>query len=229
MSVRTRRYFFYAVWFLLLLVPLVTFARNFKLDKALSSSVLLLNSFQRLTGMTAYILLFIQITLGAFMDKWVQVIGAKVYKLHTTQGLFAYGLVLIHPTLYFLITYDLTKSVSRVLLLFLPSFKTQQEILLLFGKTAFVLSTISVTAAYLRTKPFFRRNWRAFHNLNYLVFYSVFYHARVGTDLGSQPFDAVYWLAFATVSGTLLYRFVFPLVKIFMPEKIVSENKSSEK
>ena len=216
MDVRTRRYIFYAIWFLLLSLPLITFLKNTNLSTAFSNPVLILNTFQRLTGMTAYILLFIQIMLGAFMDHWVQVIGAKAYKFHITQGLFIYGLVLVHPTLYLLITYQLTNNLLQSFLVILPSFKNQTETLLVFGKTALLLLTVSVTAAYFRTKPFFRRNWKAFHILNYLVFYLVFYHARIGTDLASQPFDTFYWLALFLVTMTIIYKLFYPrLFKMF--------------
>ena len=229
MSVHTRRKIFYVAWFLLLCTPVITFLKNTDISKAFSDPVLVLNSFQRLTGMTAFILLFIQIILGLFMDRWVQIIGSKAYKFHITQGLLTYGLVLIHPTLYLLITYEVSKNVLKTLSALLPSLASPSDILLVFGRTAFVLLTISVTAAYFRTKPFFRRNWRAFHILNYLVFYLIAFHAKVGTDLASQPFDSVYWLAIITVSAAVAYRFIYPIIKKVIPVKLTAEKVPQEK
>ncbi|KKQ43367.1 MAG: hypothetical protein US60_C0003G0011 [Microgenomates group bacterium GW2011_GWC1_37_8] len=225
MSFKYRVYIFYAIWFIIVLSGPVTIFRNTSFSSIFSNEILFINILQRLTATVAFSLIFIQIILGSQMDRLVQLIGAKAYKIHISQGLVIYGLVLIHPLFENIIVYKVSKSLTDSLLVFIPSFETQREILLVFGRSAFLLATLAVIAAYFRTKPFFRRNWRAFHILNYLVFYSVFYHARIGSDLASQPFDSVYWLSLVLVSGTLVYRFIHPkIVKMKQKRAILEHN-----
>src|SRR3989344_1568906 len=217
MSITVRRYIFYTIWFFIILSGPITVFRNTSAESFFSSSIVMTNTFQRLTGLLAFSLIFIQIALGAHMNRFIQIIGAKAYRIHTLQGLVTYGFMFVHPLFQNIIVYQVSKSFTESLLVFVPSMGSQRDVLLVFGRMAFLLGTISVIAA------FFRRKWRAFHILNYLVFYLVFYHARVGSDLASQPFDLVYWAAFIFVSGTIFYRFTFRLVKKFIPVRAVHE------
>src|SRR3972149_6331524 len=100
MELRFRRLLFYSVWFFLLLLPFYIVFNNLDIQNLLSNSLVLINTFQRLSGSLAFVLLFSQIVIGSNMDWWVQAIGAKAYKIHITQGLCIYALVLIHPVLY---------------------------------------------------------------------------------------------------------------------------------
>ena len=185
---------------------------NTSLEQALGNPIILTNIFQRITGLLAFTLLFMQIMIGAHMNRWVQIIGAKAYKIHITQGLVSYGFMLIHPLFESAIVYQVSRSLTEAILTLKPSIATQRDLLLTFGRTSFVLVTIAVIASYFRTKPFFRRNWRAFHILNYLAFFLVFFHARVGTDTFTPPFLYVYWLATTLVSGTLIYKVFSPII-----------------
>ncbi len=228
MNFRIGRYVFYFTWLGLLFIPFITVTKNTSFVQAIENPILLTNFFQRITGLLAFTLLFMQIMIGSHMTRFLQIIGAKAYKLHITQGLITYGLVLIHPFLYFLINYQISNNLFTSLLVILPSFKNQTEIFLVFGKVAFTLLTISVCAAYFRTKPLFRRNWRAFHILNYLVFFLILIHARVGTDFTTPPFLYVYWLATILVSGTVIYKIASPLVNLII-SKLKVTDKEEEK
>jgi len=208
MELRFRRLLFYSVWFFLLLLPFYIVFNNLDIQNLLSNSLVLINTFQRLSGSLAFVLLFSQIVIGSNMDWWVQAIGAKAYKIHITQGLCIYALVLIHPVLYLVFNYQTNNDLVQTLLAILPTFATNSETLITFGKIALITLTITVSAAYFRTNTFFRRNWRYFHLLNYLVFYLVFLHARVGTDFDSPVFYSLYLAAFFFISATLIYKLV---------------------
>jgi len=219
MNLNTRKKVFLIIWIIILLLGPITVLVNTSYE-SLTNPLVLTNFFQRLTGLTAYTLLGIQIILGSNMDRFVQVVGARAYKLHITQGLITYGFVLFHPLLENLLVYQITRSLVSAIQVFIPSFTTQRDIFLVFGRTAFILLTIAVFASYFRTKTFFRRNWRAFHILNYLVFYLVFIHARVGSDVKSFPFVLVYWLLIIIVSFSVILR----LLKYFRFSQVSSKN-----
>ena len=154
------------------------------------------------------------------MDWWVQIIGAKAYRIHITQGMVAYGLILIHPLMESLIVYKITGSVMKSIFVFVPKLETQREIYLTLGRTALLLMTISVIAAFFRTNPVLRRNWRKLHVLNYLTFYIVYYHMRVGSDITTAPFVWVSWVALASISLSFIYRFIYPQISKFRQLKL---------
>ncbi len=205
MNLNTKKSVFLIIWVIMLLLGPITVFLNTSFE-SLINPLVLTNFFQRLTGLTAFTLLGIQVILGSNMDRFVQIVGARAYKLHITQGLVAYGFVLFHPLFENLLVYQLTRSLVATLQVFIPSFDTQKDIFLIFGRSAFILLTIAVFASYFRTKTFFRRNWRAFHMLNYLVFYLIFIHARLGSDVKSPPFVLVYWLFLIIVSASVAQR-----------------------
>ena len=211
MTLITKRFIFWFFWLLFILSAPITVLMNSSIDVVFSNQLVLMNFFQRITGLLAFNLLFMQIILGSQMNKWIQLIGAKAYRIHIFHGLVTYGFMFIHPFFENIIVYQVSKSLTESMLIFIPSLETQRDILLVFGRVAFLLTSISVIAAYFRTKPFFRRNWRAFHILNYLVFYLVFIHMRLGTDITTPPFSWLSWLAFIGVSLTLVNRALNPL------------------
>jgi len=95
------------------------------------------------------------------------------------------------------------------------------------GKVALLLLTLGVIAGYFRTRPFFRRNWRKFHVVNYIAFLAIILHSRnLGTDARTPPFVWVYWIAVIAVCLTLIYKLkpkynIFPELKsrVFTPKQ----------
>jgi len=229
MRLRVKKAIFFSLWLFVVVVGPITVFRNTSISFLTSDSIYLANFFQRLTGLLAFSLIFCQIMLGAYMNKFIEFLGGRAFKIHLIQGLVTYGLILIHPLFQNLIVYYASKSFTQALLTFMPSLETQKDILLVYGKVAFLFSTIAVFAAYFRTKAFFRKNWRAFHILNYLVFYLIFVHARVGTDSASQPFESLYWTSFILVTGTVFNRFGFPFVKKILSKKSLAEKVFARK
>jgi len=224
MSLKSRLFTFYLLWLLIVLIGPLTVLRNTSLDLLFSNSVVFINTLQRFSGTMAFSLIFIQIILGKEMNKMVQLIGAKAYWIHVLQGLTIYSLILIHPTMYILFNYSLTKNLFDSLLLIMPTFRDQAEIYLVFGKSAFLIFSLTVGAAYFRTKPFLRKYWDKIHLLNYFVFYFVFYHARVGSDLGSQPFDTFYWIAFVIITYIVIKRFAYKVTALFQDKNIEKQS-----
>src|SRR3989337_185049 len=141
MTLQSKKYIFSLVWLLIILLGPVTVLRNSSFD-SFSNPIVLTNTVQRITGLLAFTLLSIQIVLGAHMNRWVQIIGARAYKLHITQGLVAYGFMFIHPLFENVIVYQVSKSITSALLVFIPSLETQRGIFLVFGRSAFILASI---------------------------------------------------------------------------------------
>jgi len=222
MSIYTKRKIFYAIWVLIMLSGPITIFRNVVLSQVLSSNLVLLNTFQRLTGTMAFSLIFMQIMIGSNMDKFVQILGSKAYRIHIVQGLLVYATAFSHPIFESLIVFTVSRKVADAFFVVIPSLNTQRDILLTFGKMGLALLTIGVVAAYFRTKPVFRKYWRYFHYFNYVVFFLIAFHARVGTDLGSLPFDSFYWAAIVIVSLTLMYKlsiyFKSEIIKSYIPD-----------
>ena len=213
MTLKQKRILWFLLWLLVIFSGPVTVFINTPPALIFSDYLILINAFQRITGLLAFSLLFIQIVLGSFMNKWIQILGGGAYKVHITQGLITYGFVFLHPIFEVVLRWELG-GVDGLVSVFLPNYFLQREIYLTFGKIAFVLLTIAVVAAYFRTKPFFRRNWRAFHILNYLSFVLVIVHSRnVGTDVRTPPFSWFYTFTLIVFPIIVFYRFVYPFLK----------------
>ncbi len=221
MSLRQKKIVVFSIWLLTISCAPVTIIKNTSIEYVLTNPLTLVNAFQRFSGMMAYLLLSMQIILGSQMNFWIKFLGASAYRIHTTQGLITYGFILVHPLFQNIIVYQLSKNALKAFLEFFPNFQTQMDLLIVYGKIGFLLAFLSFFAAYFRTKPFFRKNWRLFHALNYLIFYLIFLHSKVGSDVQTVPFSFVRIIALIFVSFTLLLRF-YPFVlsyfrKSFLP------------
>ena len=150
----------------------------------------------RAAGLLLFVLLVIQINLGAHMSYLIDKFGARLFKFHTTLGKVIYGLAFIHPLLAVL-------SGVRLLPSWAPG-----EFYYNFGRMAFVLLNLAVLAALFRTTPFLSKFWHKIHILNYAVFYFVAIHSwGVGTDTRVFPFVIIYWLGVTTVTATVVSKF----------------------
>ena len=226
MDVRVRRFIFYLSWVIIVLLGPFTVFINSNLSTVFSSQLITINFFQRMTGLAAFSLLFIQVLLGNQMSVWLQTIGAKAYKFHVTQGIFAYGLILVHPLFEVLTRIKLDNLIT----ILLPDLTKEREIWIGTGKLGLLLLTVGVIAGYFRIKPIFRKHWRAFHFLNYFAFYSISIHSWfVGSDVRTPPFVWLYWVAVSSVTLLLIYKFILLSVKVLnnaRDEQNPVENKS---
>lgn len=223
MALRNRKLIGFVVWLLILIsgpvTVLLTLSPGLKFN-----SILVLSLLQRSTGLIAFSLIFLQILTGSLLPLLVQVFGARVYKLHVTQGLFAYGFILLHPLMESAIVYSLSGEALDFFAAIFPKAGSARDVYINFGRISLVLATVTVVAAYFRTKPFFRRNWLLFHYLNYAVFYFFFYHAyKLGSDIKTLPFSLVFWPAPFIVGVTILYRFL-PRISAYLGKRGVLSN-----
>lgn len=209
---RRNRAIFVGCWLVLLSISPITVFQNTPLSDALSSPAVLTNVLQRLFGLWAFTLIFVQIMIGAFMEKLIKYFGGWILKFHLTEGLFTYGLILFHPALFLLGIFLQTGKIDLFILL--PRLSPAYEYFLTLGKISFVLVTISVLAAYFRSHPFLARHWRKLHFLNYLIFVLVASHSfNVGSDTKTKPFVFLYPLFYFGVIISVVWRRIYVEVR----------------
>src|SRR3990172_730157 len=219
MTLKQKRIFWFTIWLLVLLSGPFTVLKNTDLSTAISSDLLFVNLFQRLTGVVAFTLIFIQITLGSLMERWIKILGAKAFRAHVTEGIITYTFIFIHPLMQMYFDYSARGLFGALLTLF-PG----RDIYLNLGKVGFLLLTVGVIAGYFRTKPFFRRNWRSFHILNYIAYFFIFIHSRnLGSDVNSLPFAILHKSSVFIVALIISYKLYLKLSSKFANTKLVQE------
>ena len=151
-----------------------------------------LNLLQRASGVFIFTLLFIQIMLGAYMNKLSSKFGNWILKVHAVQGPIIYLLAIIHPFFLLVFNYKLFHTIDPFYIYTQVCFlcKTKLELFYTFGRLAVWFSIVGVFAA----------NWRKLHVLNYVVFFLVALHGWfVGSDFRLFPLNFFFWLAIAAV------------------------------
>ena len=201
---------FYLIWLGLLSLAPITVLKNTPISLVVSTPVMLTGTIQRLVGLWAFTLLFTQIVLGSFMQKWTEKLGGWVFGFHVFEGLVAYVLIVVHPISFLFFNYFLGKgfdpfNVFTQACVLCPS---PTELYYTLGRAAFWLLTFGVLAALFRTStPFLRLHWRKFHILNYLAFLLVGLHSLgVGTDIGTFPFSFFHAPAIAIVLLIVVFK-----------------------
>lgn len=199
LSLKQKKLTLYLVWALVILIGPITVFLTTPFSSATNDPIVFTNYLQRISGLLAFSLLFVQIILGAKLNDWTKILGARAYKLHIVQGILTFAFIFVHPVFYSL-TFLQTDGVLKSFLL--PDYSSQTEIYISFGRFAFSLILLSVISSYFRTKlVFLRKNWRFVHILNYLAFYFVSFHLyKIGTDAKSAPFIYLFWLSVVSVS-----------------------------
>jgi len=206
MSPGFKKFLFYFVWVVLLLIGPLTIRRNTPLRLILGDELLIINFLQRFTGLLAFTLLAIQIILGSLMPRLIDKLGGWIFNFHQAEGLWVWGIILLHPAFFALLNYT-NSGLLAALLTIIPRFSPSIELWYSFGKFAFLLITTAVLAGYFREKPFLRKHWRKFHILNYFGFAFVAVHSYFsGTDTWTAPFSWLYWVAVLLVATTILLR-----------------------
>ncbi len=201
--------FFLASWFVVVSLSFLTLVNITPLSLAFSTPAISVNFIQRGLGLLVFSLLFIQIILGAFMNKISEKLGEWVFNFHVFEGILVYLLAFLHPIFFLLSNYfsggrlDPYAAFINVCLIC----KTSTDYYQTIGRISFwLLSAAFFAALFRKTIPWLKTNWRKFHVLNYLVFLFVGAHGfLIGTDFGSQPFFAFAILAYLTVSGMVIF------------------------
>lgn len=200
---------FFIVWFTILLsgpLALLSVIKNLDFTQYTPQ---LINVFQRITGLIAFSLLFVQIILSTFMQKWIEKLGAWIFKFHIIEGVFVYGLIIVHPLLFVLFNLKASGVIDPFYVFtdFCLLCSRPIELYYTFGRVAFWLISLAVLARILRAETWWKENWRKFQFLNYVAFFLVAGHAFfVGTDIDLVPFSYFYWFAIATIVSTLVYK-----------------------
>jgi hypothetical protein len=211
-----KKLLFLSIWLLTILLGPITVILNASRIGIPLNTLLIVNLIQRLAGLLAFTLIFWQIVLGAFMEKWEKYLGNWVFKFHLTQGAIAYSLIFLHPIslLFFIFIARGVIDPFYIFTDFCVLCQTKPELYYTFGRISFWLVSAAILAATVRKLPWWRQNWRKFHILNYLVFFLIGVHAWfIGSDTSNFPF-VIFFLA------------TIPMVSVIAISKIVVFLKS---
>jgi len=217
MSSKQKKASFFLIWLLILVLGPISVLKNTPFSKlTFQDFPLLINFLQRMAALLIFSLLFVQIILGAWMQKWIEKFGGWIFRFHATQGAIAYSLILAHPLLFFLYNFKI-KGVPDPFYVFTDFCllcPKPIELYYTFGRVAFWFLSLAVIAAILRAEVWWRKNWRKFHILNYSTFFLIAVHAWfTGTDIKTPPFLWLFWVAISIVTLSIFYKFIQPKLK----------------
>jgi predicted ferric reductase len=210
MKIDLKKASWFIFWIVLVLSGPITILRTPHLKTIIERSDLLINLILRLVGLIAFVLIFYQIIVGAFMDKLIKWLGKWIFDFHIFEGVIAYSLIFLHPLLLVLFKFRVSRAFDPFYVFtdFCALCQTKPEYFLTLGRVAFWLFTVSVFAAIFRKSQSLKKNWRKLHVLNYFTFFLVAIHAYfLGSDRGRVPFVLVYWSSLAIVFTTSLFKF----------------------
>jgi predicted ferric reductase len=204
-----KKIFFYGVLIVLLLLIPVTLLTVTPPALAFRSPASIANFIQRFFGLTLFTLLFVQLILGAFMDKIEERVGGWVFQFHVIEGVVIYSLALLHP-LFFMIFNRYIGSSWNPYFVFVDICllcKTRVDFYYSLGRISFWLLTITIFAGLFRkATPWLKANWRKLHVLNYVIFLITGLHGFfIGTDFQWQPFYSFAIIAYAIVVGVVVF------------------------
>jgi sulfoxide reductase heme-binding subunit YedZ len=204
-----KKFVFWLIWVgTLFLIP-VTVLKVTSLPMALTNRIIEANLIQRIFGLAAFILLFFQVILGAFMSFWKEKLGTWIFKFHIRQGIGIYTLVLLHPIFLGLANhfsghgfdpFFIFTDVCVLCHTFLDFYYT-------LGRVAFWILTLVVFAGLFQVaNPWLRKNWQKLHVLNYVVFLIVGLHGFfLGTDFRIQPFFAMAVVIYVIILAIVIF------------------------
>jgi predicted ferric reductase len=188
----------------LTIVPTINFA-------VIRLPSVVLNVLQRFFGLTAFVLMFWQIMVGANMEKFAKKVGDWIFNFHVWEGIVIYSLVVLHPLVFVFFQHFIGQGTDpiNVFLGVCLFCDPKVEYIYTLGRVAFWLLTIGVFAGIYRSaNPFMRKNWRKFHVLNYFVFLLIGIHGFIlGPDLAVRPFIYFAIPAYLIVIYTIVRKF----------------------
>ena len=204
-----RKGIFFAILVILLLLVPITILQVTPLAVALKNPATLTNFIQRFLGLILFTLLFVQLLLGAFMDKWIKRLGGWVFNFHVIEGGIIYLLAFLHP-LFFMIFNHFAGSGWNPYFVFIDVCllcQTPIDYYYTLGRISFWLLSIAVFAGIFRNAtPWLKKNWRKLHVINYAVFLIVGAHGfLIGTDLRVMPFFLFAIVAYVIVASVVAF------------------------
>jgi predicted ferric reductase len=190
---------FWAIFgFSLLLVPF-TILQTPGILIALKFPLGISNLLQRVLGLVVFVLLFWQLMIGAYMQKFTDKLGGWIFSFHKTEGIIIYTLAFLHPVVFLFSRYFGGAGIDPIFVFlgFCLYCKTNLDFYYTLGRASFWLLTVGVLAGlYRAANSFMRANWRKFHVVNYIVFLTVGIHGfLLGSDFSQVPF--IYFAAAA--------------------------------
>ncbi|OGM58039.1 hypothetical protein A3A50_02140 [Candidatus Woesebacteria bacterium RIFCSPLOWO2_01_FULL_38_20] len=203
---------FFVLWLIVLSVGPITVIKNTPIDQFKTNSLITINFLQRSVGLMAYTMIFFQIILGAFMNKWIEKLGGWIFRFHLNEGALAYLIILSHPLLLVLYNFKAKGLVDPFYVFtdFCLLCKDKTEYFHTLGRVSFWMVTVAVAAAKFRTHPLLQRHWRKFHILNYIVFLLVSVHGfLVGSDFRTPPFGYLFPLMIIAATTAFWYRRIY--------------------
>lgn len=184
------------------------------------TSAIIANDAQRFLGLALFTLLFIQLILGAFMDKIQEKLGGWVFNYHITEGIVIYVLAVLHPLAFMAFNHFIgggwNPYAAFINVCLLCNAKI--DFYYTLGMISFwLLTAVAITAVFRHYNSWFKANWRKFHILNYLIFLIVGIHAfLLGTDFSHKPFVYFAAPAYAIVVGIVIFVELPRLYKNFI-------------
>ncbi len=153
---------------------------------------------QRIFGLIAFALLFIQLVMINFEDFFRKIFNDRLEKLHCAFGIILLLLVVAHAFL-FLVFLGKIKGVYDPFYIFTDYCvlcRNYAEYFINLGRVSVTLMLITGLAAVFRKVKEMKKYWRQTHVLMYLTFPLVSVHLYVlGSDAKSTPFFYFYILA----------------------------------
>lgn len=209
-QMKKNKIIFWVIWLGLLCLGFYTISKTIVPSTVFSNYLLTLNFLERVSGVFIYTLLFIQIILGAYMEKLSSKFGSWIYKVHAIQGPVIYLLALIHPFFLLIFNFKLFNTLdpfyiyTQVCLLC----KNKIELLYMFGRLGLWFLTIGFFVAIFKSSDnWLKKNWRKLHALNYLVFFFVAVHGYfLGSDFRAFPLNYFFYIALITVLSTIILK-----------------------
>lgn len=209
MKINWKQIFFLFLWLILVISGPVTVFSNSPLPSYKQETALFFSFLLSVSGTALFSLLFVQIFVGAFMDRLEAHTGRWIFKFHLINGSLIYGLAILHPLLFVLYTF-------KIYGVFDPYYafvdicalcKTAYDYWLTLGRLAFWFLLLAGTAAILRSRPWWKNIWRKFHYLNYVVFILISVHSMfLGSETKIAPFSYVYLFGIGVVLLTMVVK-----------------------
>ena len=176
----------------------------------------------RLAGLTAFVLVGLQVITGPFMQFLTNLYGARFRNFHMYSGLFTFLFALLHPSL--LLVYLFLSDVNYFEFVgqfgpFIYPHTYAIGVGVYFGQAALLLMVVTVSTAAMANlfrRPRFASSWRWIHLANYAIFFLVFTHSlKIGTDVSppDSPLRPLWWIFFASAVVGLVYRRIYMLLK----------------
>lgn len=202
---------FWVIWLVLVLLGPYFITKTVVFPKIFSDYGLTLNFLERVSGVSIFTLLFIQIVLGAYMEKLSDKLGNWVYKVYTIQGPVIYLLAIVHPFFQLIFNYKLFHTLDPFYIYTQVCFlcKNKTELLYSFGRLAFWFLTLDVFAAIFKNSDgWLKKNWKKLHLFNYyIVFFLVAIHGYfLGSDFKVFPLNYFFYTSIMFVLTTVILK-----------------------